>query len=291
MTNGAERTRWKIRSDRLVDETPKVRLSIASLELASGLTFEQYVMRLPRCAMTVVLDDAAERILLIWRHRFIIDRWMWELPGGYIDPGEDGIAAAAREVEEETGYRPRSIEPILTFQPMTGSADSAHELYLARGADRVGAPLADEAEEVRWIPLAELPGLIATGQILGAATIIGAQHALLTAKGASGTIPPIAEESTTAEDALRAAAGMQKRHSQTRERPLSRCRTCRPSAQGTRPEPSRSNSPLRTLTRGGRAAARIQARSGGSGPRGRGGRWRPGPRRGARAGGARRQPG
>jgi 8-oxo-dGTP pyrophosphatase MutT (NUDIX family) len=163
VTQGAERTRWKIRSDRLVDETPQVRLSIASLELASGLTFEQYVMRLPRCAMTVVLDDAAERILLIWRHRFIIDRWMWELPGGYIDPGEDGIAAAAREVEEETGYRPRSIEPIMTFQPMAGSADSAHELYLARGADRVGVPLADEAEEVRWIPLADLPGLIATG--------------------------------------------------------------------------------------------------------------------------------
>ena len=161
--------------------TPQVRLSIASLELTSGLTFEQYVMRLPRCAMTVVLDDAAERILLTWRHRFILDRWMWELPGGYIDPGEDGIAAAAREVEEETGYRPRSIEHVLTFQPMAGSADSAHELYLARGADRVGAPLADEAEEVRWIPIAELPGLIATGQILGAATIIGAQHALLTA--------------------------------------------------------------------------------------------------------------
>ncbi|MGH3162790.1 MAG: NUDIX hydrolase, partial [Streptosporangiaceae bacterium] len=87
MTNGAERTRWKIRSDRLVDETPQVRLSIASLELASGLTFEQYVMRLPRCAMTVVLDQAAEHVLLIWRHRFILDRWMWELPGGYIDPG------------------------------------------------------------------------------------------------------------------------------------------------------------------------------------------------------------
>jgi 8-oxo-dGTP pyrophosphatase MutT (NUDIX family) len=181
VTQGAERTRWKIRSDRLVDETPQVRLSIASLELTSGFTFEQYVMRLPRCAMTVVLDQTAKRMLLIWRHRFIIDRWLWELPGGYIDPGEDGIAAAAREVEEETGYRPRSIEPILTFQPMTGSADSAHELYLARGADRVGAPLADEAEEVRWIPLADLPSLIAAGEILGAATIIGVQHALLTA--------------------------------------------------------------------------------------------------------------
>ena len=163
-----------------MDENPRIRLSVASLELADGTVFDQYVMRLPRCAMTVVLDEAAERVLLIWRHRFITGRWLWELPGGYIDPGEDGIAAAAREVEE-TGYRPRAVEHVLTFQPMAGSADSAHELYQARGADRVGAPLADEAEEVRWIPLAELPGLIATGEILGAATIIGVQHALLTA--------------------------------------------------------------------------------------------------------------
>jgi 8-oxo-dGTP pyrophosphatase MutT (NUDIX family) len=180
VTNGAERTRWKIRSDRTVDENPRIRLSVASLELADGTVFDQYVMRLPRCAMTVVLDDAANRMLLIWRHRFILDRWLWELPGGYIDPGEDGITAAAREVEEETGYRVRSIEHVLTFQPMAGSADSAHELYLARGADRIGTPIADEAEEVRWIPLAELPGLIATGEIIGAATIIGAQHAQLT---------------------------------------------------------------------------------------------------------------
>jgi ADP-ribose pyrophosphatase YjhB (NUDIX family) len=141
VTNGAERTRWKIRSDRVVDENPRIRLSVASLELTDGTVFDQYVMRLPRCAMTVVLDEPAERVLLIWRHRFILDRWMWELPGGYIDPGENGITAAAREVEEETGYRPRSIEHILTVRPMAGSADSAHQLYLARACPMGGHEL------------------------------------------------------------------------------------------------------------------------------------------------------
>jgi len=178
---GEERTRWLIHADRVVDENRHIRLSEASVELPDGTRFEQYVARMPRVAMTVVLDDQAERVLLIWRHRFIVDRWVWELPGGYVDPGEDGPAAAAREVEEETGYRPRSIEHVLTFQPLAGTADSPHEMYLARGADQVGVPDPNETEAVRWVPLAEIPGLIAAGEILGAATIIGVQHVLLTA--------------------------------------------------------------------------------------------------------------
>ena len=186
MTQGEERTRWTIHSDRVVDENPHIRLSIASVELPDGTRFDQYVMRMRRCAMTVVLDDAAERVLLIWRHRFIIGRWVWELPGGYIDPGEDGPAAAAREVEEETGYRPRAVEHALTFQPMAGTADAAFELYAARGADLVGTPDPNETEAVRWIPLTEIPSMIAKGEIPGAATIIGVQHVLLTAGPRAG---------------------------------------------------------------------------------------------------------
>jgi 8-oxo-dGTP pyrophosphatase MutT (NUDIX family) len=181
VTANSGKTRWKIHGDRLVDENPHVRLSIASMELPDGTRFDQYVLRVRRCAMTAVLDDTRTRILLVWRHRFIIDRWVWELPGGYVDPGEDPLAAAAREVEEETGYRPRHIEHVLTFQPMIGTADSGHELYLAHGADQVGTPDANETEAIQWVPLAQVQDLIKAGEIVGAATIIGAQHALLSA--------------------------------------------------------------------------------------------------------------
>ena len=179
MTNQApsERTRWRIHGERLVDENPHIRLSIASVELPDGTHFDQYVFRMPRCVMTVVLDEPGERILLIWRHRFIMDQWDWEVPGGYLDQGEDGPAGAAREVEEETGWRPRNIKFLLSFQPAIGSADAPQDVYVAHGADLVGEPEVDEAETVRWVPIDEAQEMIRRGEILGASTVIAVMHA------------------------------------------------------------------------------------------------------------------
>ena len=88
---------------------------------------------------------------------------------------------AASLTDDRNGGRGQAARPH-RLQARGWQWNCAHEMFLARGADRAGAPLADEAEQVRWMPLGELPGLIATGQITGAATIIiGAQHALLAA--------------------------------------------------------------------------------------------------------------
>ncbi|TNY37662.1 NUDIX hydrolase [Thermomonospora catenispora] len=174
----SERSRWIVHGERVVDENRHIRLSVADVELPNGVRFEQYVIRLPRCAMTLVLDEPGERILLIWRHRFILDRWDWEIPGGYVDAGEDGAVAAAREVEEETGWRPRNVKFLLTYQPAVGSADAPQDLYVARGADLVGEPEPDEAELVRWVPIEEAQAMITRGEIVGAATVIGVLHAV-----------------------------------------------------------------------------------------------------------------
>ena len=180
--------KWVIHGERLVDDTPHIRVSLADVELPNQVRFTQYVFRMRRCAMTVVLDDAGERVLMMRRHRFIVDRWVWELPGGYVDEGEDSAAAAAREVEEETGWRPRKTEFVMSSQPLIGNADYPQDLYLAHGAELVGEPEVDETAQVRWMPVDETPGMIARGEILGAITIIGVQHALL--RRAAARVPP-----------------------------------------------------------------------------------------------------
>lgn len=158
----------------MVDESRRARLSIARVELPDGVTFERYVLRVPRAAMAVVLDEGGERALMMWRHRFVIDRWVWELPGGYVDETEDPAVTAAREVEEETGWRPAALEPLISFQPMVGTADAENLLYIGQGAEYIGTPAdINEAKHVEWIELASAPERIARGEIVGAASVVG----------------------------------------------------------------------------------------------------------------------
>lgn len=174
-----EPTRWTIHDERLIDDTRRLRLSIAHVELPDGVQFEQYVLRMPKAAMTVLLDDAGERVLMIWRHRFVPDVWTWELPGGYVDPEEDPAVTAAREVEEETGWRPRSMRLLTRFQPLVGSADFENLLFLGEGAEDTGKPAdINEAARVEWIDLDSVPDRIARGETIGVGTQIGLLHVL-----------------------------------------------------------------------------------------------------------------
>ena len=133
-----EPDRWLVHGTRPIYESAWIKVGLADISQPSGARFEHHIVWLPPAAMTVVLDDAGESVLLAWRHRFVPDVWNWELPGGLVDEGEDPERTAAREVEEETGYRPRSMQHVATFEPMIGMVNSPHHVYLARGAEHVG---------------------------------------------------------------------------------------------------------------------------------------------------------
>jgi 8-oxo-dGTP pyrophosphatase MutT (NUDIX family) len=174
-STGRDPSKWTIHEERVVDDTRKTKFSIAKVELPDGVVFEQYVLRMPKAAMTVVLDDARERVLMIWRHRFIPDRYTWELPGGYVDSTEDDPAlAAAREVEEETGWRPRNMRLVSTFQPLAGTADFENLVYVADGAEDTGkTPDINETSRVEWVDLGTIRDRMAKGEVIGAGAQIG----------------------------------------------------------------------------------------------------------------------
>ena len=167
-----EPAQWVIHGERVVDTSRRLALSIASVQLPDGGQFEQYVLRIPAASMCLLVDEE-NRVLMLCRHRFILGRWVWELPGGYLEEGEDPGQCAAREAEEETGWRPSSVEHLATFQPMVGMADAPNHLYLGRNPSYVGPPDVNEPGQVAWIGLSQVPAMIEDGRVVGAASVIG----------------------------------------------------------------------------------------------------------------------
>lgn len=167
-----DQMRWRVFGERTLYDNPWVKLVKVDVEPPNGQRFEHHVVRLQRVALAAVIDDD-DRVLMLWRHRFVTDEWGWELPGGIVEDDESGPSSAAREVEEETGWRPGPLKHLLTFQPMIGMVDSPHELYLAQSAELIGQPSdPEEVGKVEWLPLSEVAALIAKGEVLGSGSLV-----------------------------------------------------------------------------------------------------------------------
>jgi ADP-ribose pyrophosphatase len=130
-------------------------------------------LRHPGAVMVVPLLDNGE-VVLERQYRYPLRRSFVEFPAGKIDPGEDILACAQRELLEETGYVAAEWVYLGGFHNAIGYCDEKIEVYLARGLRHEGAGTDDgEVLEVFAVPLAELKRRVSGGDVSDVKTIVG----------------------------------------------------------------------------------------------------------------------
>jgi ADP-ribose pyrophosphatase len=137
----------------------------------SGRELERDVVRHPGAVTVIpVLDDG--RLVMIRNWRVTVERWLDEFCAGKLEPGEDPAAAAARELEEECGYRAARIDPVGRFLTSPGFADERMHVFEARSLEPVPRRL-EEGEEIEVVlrTPAEVAAMIRDGRIEDGKTI------------------------------------------------------------------------------------------------------------------------
>ena len=125
------------------------------------------------CVVILPIDSKGN-VLLVRQFRHAVGKELLELPAGSIDPGETPEQAAVRELREETGYKPGKLERLGGFYAAPGYC--TEYLHFFRASQFEKSPLtAEDTDEIEVVPIspADVPGLVASGQICDAKTIAG----------------------------------------------------------------------------------------------------------------------
>jgi ADP-ribose pyrophosphatase len=144
-------------------------------QMSGGREVTLEVVRHPPSVVLLPMPDA-EHIVLVRQYRYPIDRWVWELPAGSIDPGETPDVAAARECHEEIGKVPRRIECLGSLFPTPGYCDEEMIFYRLDGLDEPTAAAhldEDEVLEPRTFTLREVRAMFERREIVDMKTVAG----------------------------------------------------------------------------------------------------------------------
>lgn len=185
------------RSERLLYAANGVDLRVADVTLTGGEHVERPFIRTPRAAGAVVFHDG--RVLLLRRHHLITDTWGWEIPLGEIGQDEEPEAAAARHVEEQTGWRPGPLLPLIRTRPAEDVADCDHLVFFTHQVTPGAAPESatpagdmsigdasigdasagdEKGERAAWLPILRVQQLIGEQAITSATTSAALLHFL-----------------------------------------------------------------------------------------------------------------
>ena len=137
-----------------------------------ALTHREFIRHPGAVVILPVFDDGS--VLLERQFRYPLDRVFIEYPAGKIDPGEDPLACAKRELQEETGYTASEWTFVCTIHNAIAYSDEHLDLYLARGLSAGPARLDDgEFLETFRTTLPDMLDMVKRGQVTDVKTVIG----------------------------------------------------------------------------------------------------------------------
>ena len=133
----------------------------------------EYIVHQGAAVVIPVLDNG--HLIFERQFRYPLGRAMLELPAGKIDPGEDPMETARRELLEETGYAASHWTRLGLMHPCVGYSNERIEIFLARGLRIESAQKLDHGEflDVLELGLAEAVQRVRSGEISDAKTIVG----------------------------------------------------------------------------------------------------------------------
>lgn len=172
----------KVISSRMIYAGRAVRLRRDEVLLSSGRRTAREIIEHPgSVAIAAMLRDG--RILMIKQFRLAAGAVIWEIPAGTMEKGETPKACARRELEEETGYRPGTIEHLFKSYPAPGYSMELMHFYLATSLRRTRqATEEDEVITVEAVPPENALRMVASGEIIDTKTICALSYLHATGK-------------------------------------------------------------------------------------------------------------
>jgi 8-oxo-dGTP pyrophosphatase MutT (NUDIX family) len=174
---------WKLLSSRLIADYRILRLREDRYLFEPKQTEANFVVCDSADWVLIIPVTVDGQVVLVRQFRHGVRQVVLEVPGGLLDPGETPEASAVRELREETGYRAERIRLVGKMLPNPAINSASIHIVLAEGCHPAGDQNLDPFEQIEVVlrPLADIPGMIASGEIA---------HALVVAAFAlAGTLP------------------------------------------------------------------------------------------------------
>jgi ADP-ribose pyrophosphatase len=146
-----------------------------SVRMPNGREVVVDVVRHPRSVVLVPVPEPGH-VILIRQYRYAVNRWLWELPAGSVDPGEEPEEAARRECHEEIGRLPDTIVRLAALLPTPGYCDEDMLFFRASGLsvpEKAAVLDEDEDIEAQTFALPEVREMVRRGEIIDMKTVVG----------------------------------------------------------------------------------------------------------------------